>query len=148
MVSACHEGFTMLAENYKKYAATRSDNNLSVSLNEFLRENPTPMCMTDEEYAQHEYKMDGFNDELSTAQIASEVTLITALAMAGQIEEKYLDEYEALKAATFMCYNTAYCIKANYAITGSFLLEPTDLYILCLNGALQYLTQGDQWYNG
>lgn len=148
MVSACHEGFTLLAEQYKSYAAKRSDAQLSVSLNKFLCENPVPMCMTDDEYYKHEQKMECFNNVFSTSQLASEVALITALAMAGQIDPIYIQEYEALKAANYMCFNSAYCIKANYAITGSFLLESTDLYKLYLNGALPYLTEGEAWYNG
>ena len=148
LVSACHEGFTLMADKYKEYANSRSDNNLSVSLNEFLKDNPVPMCMTDDKYIDYERKMSYYNNDLATAQVASEVTLITALAMAGQIDSRYLNEYEALKAIQYMSYNSAYCIKANYSITGSFLLESTGLYKLFLNGALPLLTQGDTWYNG
>ena len=147
MVSACHEGFTLMAEKYKEYANTRSDKNLSVSLNTFMKDNPVPMCMTDDGYIIHERKMACYNNTNQTAQFTSEVGHIMALAMAGQIDPIYISEYEALKAATYMCFNSSYCIKANYAITGSFLLEPDDLYKLYLNGALPYLTEDGIWYD-
>ena len=148
MISACHEGFTLMAEKYKEYAASRSNNELSVSLNHFFKDNPVPMCMTDDEYIKKKKKMECFNKENSIAQMATEVLLVIALAMAGQIDPIYLNEAEALKAVNYIAFNAAYCIKANYSITGSFLLEPTDLYKLFLNGALPLLTQGDYMCDG
>ena len=133
-------------DKYKEYAATRSDETLTVELENFLKEYPIPMCMNDEGYNLHEYKMDAYNNINSTAQVASTVTMIIALAMAGQIDQKYLNENNAFLAAQYMLLNTAYCIKNNYAVTGSFILESVDLYKLLLNGALDYLTQGGAWY--
>ena len=139
-VSSCHEGFTLLVDQYKQYAAKRSDENLTVSVNKFFEEQPTPMCLTDDEYIQHENKMSYLNVD-SPAQIANSVITVMTLAMAGEIDKRYLDEEEALKAATYVLQNTSFCIKANYAITGSFALEPFDLYKLLLNGALDYLIE-------
>lgn len=141
MVSACHEGFTLLAENYKTYAAKRSENNLSVSLNHFLTDYPTPMCLTDDQYRLHEEKMQYITDD-SGVQLATAVTNIFALALAGEIELQYLNEFNALFAARYILENASYCIKSNYSITGSFACEPLDFYKLILNGALQYLIQG------
>ena len=138
MVSACHEGFTLLVDQYKEYATKRSDKNLTVTLNKFFEEQPTPMCLTDDEYIEHERKM-AYIDFDSPAQVTSSVVTITALALADQIDRKYLNEIEALHAACYILQNTAFCIKANYAITGSFSCEPFDLYKLLLNGALDYL---------
>ena len=144
-VSACHEGFTLVADNYKIYAAQRSDKNLTVSLNKFLEEYPTPMCLSDEQYVEHEFKMQYMQDNDPT-QMANTITIITALALAGLIDEQYIDETNALIAAKYILVNASYCIKANYAITGTFVCEPTDLYILILNGALEYLIQGGHTY--
>ena len=143
MVSACHEGFTLLAENYKIYAAKRSEDNLSVSLNHFLTDYPTPMCLTDDQYALHEFKMQYLNEN-SNIQLATAVTDIIALALAKQIDSQFLLEENALIAARYIIENTAYCIKNNYSITGSFATDPLDLYKLILNGALQYLIQGGE----
>jgi hypothetical protein len=45
-------------------------------------------------------------------------------------------------------YNCAYCVKNNYNITGSFLLESADFYKLFLNGALDIMTKGGAWFDG
>lgn len=148
MVSACHEGFVQLVEKYKEMANQRSDEKLTVQIDKFLTEHPVPMCMTDDGYLKHEQKMATYNDISSSAQTATTVGMIIALAMAGQIDKKYLNEYNAIAAAQYLACNTAYCIKNNYAVTGSFILESVDLYKLMLNGALDYLTQGGAWYNG
>lgn len=148
MVSACHEGFVQMVEKYKEYANIRSDKELTVQLDHFLTEHPVPMCMSDEGYLIHEKKMETYNNLNSTAQTATTVGMIIALAMSGQINKKYLNEYNALYAARYIATTTAYCIKNNYAVTGSFLLESVDLYKLLLNGALEYLTQGGTCYNG
>lgn len=141
MVSACHEGFTLLAENYKKFAAGRSDKGLTVSLNKFFELNPTPMCLTDDEYIEHERKMTYLQENIPT-QMSIATTNVIALAMAGLIEPQYLNEVRALEAAKYVVLNTTFCIKANYAMTGSFCTESPGLYILLLNGALEYLQQG------
>ena len=71
-----------------------------------------------------------------------------ALAMAGLIDSKYINESEALYAAKYILVNTSFCIKANYAITGTFVLEPRGLYVLLLNGALDYLKNGNDMIGG
>ena len=139
MISACHEGFVELVDQYKTYANKRDETQLVVNLERFILENPVPMCMTDEQYETHEYKMDFYCD--CTAHIAGATAMIIALAMAGQIDQKYIIETNAMKAAYYLRANTAFCIKNNYKITGSFSLEPDDLYKLLLNGALEYLIQ-------
>ena len=142
MVSACHEGFTLLVDKYKEYATKRSDKNLTVTLNKFFEEQPTPMCLTDDQYIEHEHKM-SYLDRASPSQVSSSVLTILTLALAGEIDQKYLDERLALHAACYILQNTAFCIKANYAVTGSFSSEPFDLYKLILNGALEYLEQNN-----
>lgn len=141
MVSACHEGFTLLVDKYKKYASDRSDSGLTVTLNKFFELQETPMCLTDEQYIEHERRM-SYIQSFSPVQTANATILVIALAMAGLIEPQYLIEENALFAAKYVLCNTSFCIKANYAVTGSFCTEPVGLYILLLNGALKYLTIG------
>lgn len=148
LVSACHEGFVQLVEQYKEFAATRPDQALSVTLDKFIADHPVPMCTTDDGYRLHEQKMQCYNVINQTMQLSSTVDMIIALAMAGQIEPLYLKEENAFFAASYMAANTAFCIKNNYAVTGSFILESVDLYKLFLNGALQYLIQGGPSCNG
>lgn len=141
MVSACHEGFTLLVDKYKEFAASRSDENLSVSLNKFFELQTLPLCLTDEDYKNHERKMSYLCID-STVQTTISVATIMALAAAGTIDQKYLNEAEALHAAKYYLASTAFCPKANYAMTGSFCLPSTGNYILILNGALEYLDRG------
>lgn len=145
-IAACHEGFTLLAEEYKKQAAHRSNENMTVTINKFLDNIEVPMCLSEDKYAEHERKMAFYTNPMSTARLASSVNLIIALAMAGEIDQKYLLEPEALKAAKYIFYNSAFCIKNNYIETGSFSMESVDIFKLLLNGALEYLTIGGQWY--
>lgn len=146
LVSSCHEGFTLIVDEYKKYQHNRSEDNLTISLNNCATDMPVPMCLTDEQYAIHEKNMRSY--DMSTARIATDVAEIMALALAGQVEHCYLDETNALCAAVYMYSILAYCIKNNYIITGSFTMQPSDLFKLLLNGALQHLTWGGVWYNG
>ena len=146
LMSACHEGFTLIVDEYKKYQRDRSDDNLTIELNNCAKDIPVPICLTDEQYALHEE-----NTHLcdrTTARLATDVAEIIALAMAGQIEHCYIDETNALCAAVYIYSMHAYCMKNNYTITGSFTIQPTDIFKLVLNGALQYLTEGGVWYNG
>lgn len=147
MVSACHEGFTLLAEKYKEFAKNRSEENLTVTLNKFFELTETPLCLTDDQYIEHERKMSYISCDTPT-QISNSILLIIALAMSGLIDKKYVNEYKATLAAKYILQNTSFCIKANYATTGSFVLEPVGEYVLLLNGALDYLliTNG-KWCN-
>lgn len=144
MISACHEGFTLLVDKYKEYAANRSDADLTVTLNKFFELQETPMCLTDDQYIEHERRMQ-YIQPYSPVQMANATTLVIALAMAKLIEPQYLIEENALFAAKYVLCNTSFCIKANYATTGSFCTEPVGLYILLLNGALKYLTIGGSY---
>lgn len=142
MISACHEGFTLLVDKYKDYAAQRSDDNLLVNLNKFFELTPTPMCLTDDEYALHERHMEYLNAD-RPVQMTTATIQIMSLAMAGLIEPEYLDEERALFAAKQVLTNGCFCIKVNYAMLGTFYMEPNDLYVLLLNGALKYLVTED-----
>jgi hypothetical protein len=81
-------------------------------------------------------KMRLYEKSDTRARLINIVNQIVALAMAGQIEECYLDHENALKAAIFFQSHTAYCLKNNYYATGSFLTIPNGELKLFLNGAL------------
>jgi hypothetical protein len=113
---------------------------MTVNIDTFLQGCFLPLCMSEENNQRHEEKMELYVAPGTTARLASSVNLILALAMAQEIDSKYLNEVEALKAAKYIYYNSAYCIKCNYRETGSFTMESVDIYKLLLNGALEYLT--------
>lgn len=140
MYAACHEGFTQFAEEYGEYAV-RSDriNSGTIDYDNFLSEQKVKMCVNEEGLAEHERKMAFYNAEGTTAKIGISTVNIVVLAMAGQIEKKYVLHENALKAAIFLQGHTSYCIKDNLNITGSYTLPPLGLYKLLLNGAMDYI---------
>lgn len=141
-VTACHEGFIEIVNRYKDYAKNRNLDNIVINFNTFLDDYKINLRMTDDQYIKHEEKMKTFIDPHATAQLASNTTLIIALAMAKQVDSKYLDEATARMAAIYFQTNCAFCIKDNYSQTGSYTMSPTGLYKLLLNGALDYIWKG------
>ena len=142
LISTCHEGFTNLYEDYKKYAAssTREEDGGTINFANFVEDtSSTIYCVTEEGHEAHEDYMSNYNSMGTSARLGNIVGTILALAMAGQVDEKYLDEEEALKAALFLQERTAYCIKDNYNRTGSFTCVPVGIIKLLLNGAIEYL---------
>lgn len=140
MVSTCHEGFTEFAMEYKKLAAQSTrDQTSTITFNKFLGEDNIKFCVDDEGYALHETQMQYYNHDMTTARLANITSLIVSLAMAGQVEQKYLNQENALKAAIFIQCHTSYCIKDNYNKTGSVTTVPVGLLKLLLNGAMEYI---------
>lgn len=139
MVSTCHEGFTQIVEKYTQLAASDNRELSSITFDKFLNEQAVSMCNNDEKYCQHCQKMQMFNNGNSSARLISDTALIMSLALSNQIDEKYLDEKEALEAAIFMQTCSPYCIKDNYNKTGSYILQPVGMFKLLLNGAREYI---------
>ena len=144
MSSTCHEGFTQIVEEYQKIAAEDTNENSTITFDKFVDQQAISLCVTDEQQKMHMYKMDLYNKDNTTARLAINTAMIIALAIAGQIEQKYTDETNALKAAIFLQGHTAYCIKDNYNKTGSYVLQPVGLYKLLLNGAMDYIQNDDE----
>ena len=142
MVSTCHEGFVQIAEEYSKLAAddtTRADKG-TINFDKFASSATRSMCVNDDQYEHnHYYIMELYNTNNASARLATHTAAIIALALAGQVDQIYIDEENALKAAIFIQSHTAYCIKDNYNITGSYGLVPLGEFKLLLNGAMQYI---------
>lgn len=139
MMSICHEGFVEIVDAYKKHYAERPDEKLSINIDKFVEQTPINMCIDEDKYAFHEELMESFNNGGESCRMATIINMIFALAMAGQVDIKYLDEWQALRAASYIRDNCSLCLKNNYNQLGSFFLEPVDLYKLLLNGALELL---------
>ena len=146
MVSTCHEGFTQMVEEYERLAAADTNEHSTITFDKFRSEQAISLCCTDEEYAQHHYKMSLYNKEGATARLGTNAALIIALALAGEIEPMYASDENALKAAIFIQAHTSYCIKDNYNKTGSYTLQPVGLYKLLLNGAMQYIQNENEMH--
>lgn len=144
MISTCHEGFTHFIEEYKKLASVSDRiNNSSINFDKFLNEEKLPFCVNEKGFEEHCRKMAFYNTNGAKARVGVIATEVMSLAMAGQIDERFLSSENALKGAIFIQNHTAYCIKDNYSQTGSFLTVPTGLLKLLLNGAMDYI-QGDE----
>lgn len=139
MISSCHEGFTQIVEEYQKAAALDKNENSTITFDKFVNQQKVNLSSTEEQYKMHEYKMSLYNKDGATARLATNTAMIIALALAGEIEQQYIDETNALKAAIFIQGHASYCIKDNYNKTGSYTLEPVGMYKLLLNGAMQYI---------
>ena len=139
IVTSCHEGFTEIVEQYKDYAAQRNTDDLVINFNHFIKENRVSLSLTDDQYRLHEQKMSYLIKPNATAQLATTTVQIIALALAGLIDEKYVHEDVAQRAATYFQTNCSYCIKDNYNQTGSYATLHNGLFKLLLNGALDYI---------
>lgn len=140
MISTCHEGFTQFAEEYKKVAATSERLNTGViNFDEFIAEEKLPLCVDDEGFKEHCRRMAMYNKDDAAARLGMISTQIISLAMADQVDKRFLYPENALKGAIFIQCHTSYCIKDNYSQTGSYLTVPSGLLKLLLNGAIDYI---------
>lgn len=147
LVTICNEGFTELIGDYNSEAATlnyRLKDGV-INFRQFINPEKSFMCLTDDEYAEYEKKIELYYTEGTTAKNATVATEIVALAIAGQIEEKYIDPFMASKVALILSRRFAYCIKDNYNVTGTMSLIPFGYLKLMLNGALQEVMSDTEW---
>ena len=142
-ISACHNGFVELLEEYKKNCDLNKNWDKRTILNNLFTNNKDvhQMCMTIEEYEKYEKMVDCYYKPDCTFQILNLTTLIRVLARMGQIDEKYLNEEEAVAAANYLLLSTSYCIRDNIGVTGSMILQPMGLIKLLLNGAREYIEE-------
>ena len=140
IITTCDIGFVFLYENYKKEAKkNQNNNNTSVLLEDIFFSNGNKMCLTDEEYKKYEEEMYYYAIcDKSTASLANIANQIVVCAMAKQVDNKYLNQKEAIKAASFLRKHTL-CIRDNIEITSSVAMIPIGLIRLLLNGALDYI---------
>ena len=85
-----------------------------------------------------------YNDNEAKARVGVIASQIVGLALAGQVDKRFLYSENAVKGAIFIQNHTSYCIKDNYTQTGSYLTVPTGLLKLLLNGAMDYIQNGEE----
>lgn len=140
MVSGCHGGFVELISDYKKYCLETKDKERTISANNFIAEGMRmhPLVFPVSELEDYCEKIETFYQPQQFQKINS-INFIKFLAKNKQVDEKYLDDKEAYKAANYLLNRTSYCIRDNLCMTGSMILPPIGLYKLLLNGALDYV---------
>ncbi len=143
-VSACHNGFVDLISEYKKLS-TGNHGNSTINFNIFMDDYISRLTSTKEGYEQYEAQMSCYNCPGTSARLANIVSVIHSLAQAGQIESRYKDLDEALKAAIFYQSHTSYCVRDNMSVNGSLTLIPVGMIKLLFNGAHKYLGGKEVW---
>ena len=138
LISTCHNGFTALLEEYKKYALLNNTTNLQENFFEsgFARNS---MVFDYAELSNYENQIEEFYKENSANQISALVGQIQFLAITKQIDSKYTTLKNAIDAAYFISTHGVNCIRDNINITGTKLLVPANLLKLTLNGAKEYI---------
>ena len=149
LISTCHEGFTALYADYKKYAegSARQDEG-TIDFTRWVADEGPVYVLDEEKYKDFEKFVARYNDKNSTTRMSTLTANIRALALSGQIEQKYIYEPAAIQAAAFILSHTAYCIKDNYNVNGTFTLMPVGIIKLLLNGAKDYIELAEGRYNG
>lgn len=148
LVSSCHNGFVDLIADYKEKAKSQIDKvDRTIEFKLFLDDGvKNHSAYTKKEYEIYEKQCECFcNDAIfQTTELAS---LIQLYAKAGQIEEKYQDVQEAIKAAHFIFDRTSSCIRDNLGVTGSRYLTQVGYIRLFLNGAKEYIEDADKYFS-
>ena len=136
----CHGAFGDLAEEYKQYAArTEAFNEKVVNLDGYLSTCTLPYLLTEEEYEKFNQNQVCIHGEKNSCLGSFALLSVILLAKNGQIDKKYEDPIEALKAVNFLRLSIVFCLYNNQAVYNSICVSPIDDYKLFLNGALEYL---------
>lgn len=134
LISVCHNGFVELIKDFKE----NIKNNNSILINNFFNfttQKKNYLILTKDEYKTYEKEMEAFYQPKAKFQITEMASLIRQMAELGQIDEKYSNNKEAVKAAQFIQDSTCSCMRDNLACTGSHYLFQLGLIRLFLNGA-------------
>lgn len=142
IVSACHNGFVDLVGEYKKLS-TANEGRTVIDPSMFFSQAPTRFAIPQMEYPAYERHMGHFAKNGTSARLAGITAQILMLAMTGQVDEKYIDEKEALQAAIFYQSHMSFCVRDNYAVTGSVSTVPLGMLRLFLNGAKDVIEQAE-----
>lgn len=135
----CHLGFMEFIEKYKLYEANSRKENKVINFDNFISETKFKQCVTEEEWLKFMERMERTCDKKSTNRMSAWYDTIKLCAAAGQIDEKYNDHEEALKAARQLTDKTSFCINDGLHITGSITLQPNGMIKQLLNGAMDII---------
>lgn len=122
----------------------------TINFDEFIADRPIHLLLNEQKYKTFSDSMHCFNIDNASARLAIIANEIVLLAMAGLIDEKYISEEEAVRAAQIIqAHGVSTCIKDNFNMTGSILLQDHGIIKLLLNGAIDYIyrPEGEQLFN-
>ena len=146
LISVCHDGFTHLVKEYKDYVKqhieTQQEDYRVTDLTVFINSgsDTNKYLYHPEEYELYENITNCFNPQ-AKFQVSEYSTLIRLCAKLGQIDKKYLNKEEAIRAAHFIFIRTSSCLRDNLDLTGSRYLIQIGFIRLFLNGAKEYIEE-------
>ncbi len=138
MISECHMSFVDYLGSFKEALADKKEGTTTLDSNFFKPKKFTPLTLSYEELESYERNVALFYNQGSQARLVNMAAQIRIEALVGNIESKYQDEAESIKAARFLTDSTAYCVRDNLNVGGSLCTYPVGLIRLLLNGAKEY----------
>lgn len=145
LISSCHNGFVDVLEDYEKCFLENPDSSIDAKL---FQPTHNKFTHTEADYARYEQQIAHYNDPGSQCRMGCLAGFIRALAVAGEIEEKYATEEGAFRAAELYQSCTCNCLRDNYMVTGSTTLQPEGMIKLLLNGAIEYIIPDKKPWSG
>ena len=140
LVTICNEGFTQITDEYFELANKRNTEDKTIVIDTSTFGKGRRLCMTDDEYAEFENFQKNYYRKNTKFTLANISSFIVSLALANQVDRKYLNFREANRAAAHIM-DCSYCIKDNYNMTGSISSIPAGMIKLLCNGALDYILE-------
>ena len=140
LVTICNEGFTQITDEYFELANKRNVEDKTIVIDTSTFGKGRRLCMTDDEYADFENFQKNYYNKNTKFTLANISSFIVSLALANQVDRKYLNFREANRAAAHIM-DCSYCIKDNYNMTGSISSIPVGMIKLLCNGALDYILE-------
>lgn len=139
MISACHMAFVDLIGDYKQYSNEHLGGDTTIDFHMFTADRAPQMTFPVEKLPEYDRKVGMYYTKDTSARLANIASLIQLLAINGQVDDKYKSTREAISAANFIQDHTSYCMRDNYASTGSLTMYPIGILRLLLNGAKEYI---------
>lgn len=139
MISGCHAAFVDLLDDYKKNIKPESYQNKVLDKGVFENDSISFFCFHKSKLSQREKQIEYYYKEDTTARLISTKALIQTLAYAGQVEQKFKEDTQALAAADLIYRNASHCMKDNIGATGTITIPSVSLIKLLLNGAYDYI---------
>ncbi len=142
LITICTEGFAEYSKTYREHY------NENVNTGKVIEQGSVQgrhLSFTEKDWESYSDDMAPLCTWMSTARSTITAATLQIMAAAGQVSEKYLNEKEALLGARLFQFYIPFCVKDNYAITGSRTLDPLGFYRLFFNGAIDYIATAGLW---
>lgn len=141
LISECHMSFVDVLGSYKEYADKHRGGDTTIDFKLFTKERPIVMTFPYQNIDLYENKINAFYKNQTIFRQVDMVTQIQLLAYNNQIDKKYMNEDEALKAAYFIQEASSNCVRDHVAVLGTLYIYPLGQIRLFLNGTKDLIEQ-------